>query len=345
MKPARSFLQLAVLVVAVAACKKSFDKTALKMAALPATPRGLPELEGPPDNPTTLAKANLGRALFYDPKMSAKDFMSCADCHRDDHAWAGNEPKSVNAMGGRTRRKAPTTTNIGYATIFSWDGRADSLENVIVLGWRQLGMTDEEAIAQKLNADPLYSEMFGEAFGAPATGLRIRQAIAAYLRVLRSGDSPYDRFMAGDAKALSDSAKRGLEAFKSIGCVSCHSGPLFSDYKFHNVGIGADQPDYSDFGRFEVTKVESDRGRFRTPTLRDVARTGPWFHDGSAATLDQAIAIMASGGIANPNLDPALAKRTPSPGELADLRAFLEALTGTPTVEGPKVLPGGRPRT
>jgi cytochrome c peroxidase len=339
MKRRRSLLRLAVLVIVVAACKKSFDKTALQLSALPPTPRGLGESVDPPDNPTTLAKANLGRALFYDPKLSTKDFMSCADCHRDDHAWAGNESRSVNAMGGRTRRKAPTVTNAGYASIYTWDGRAQTLENTIAIGWGQLGMTDQEVIAKKLDEDPNYRVLFTEAFGAPATGLRIRQALAAYLRILKSGDSPYDR---GE---LSDAAKRGSENFKSFGCATCHSGPMFSDYQFHNIGVGSGKTEDRDEGRFEVSKIESDRGRFRTPSLRDVARTGPWFHDGSAATLDQAIAVMATGGIPNGNLDPTLVKRTPSPGELADLKAFLEALNGQWTVAAPKVLLGGRPRS
>jgi cytochrome c peroxidase len=332
-------------VIVVAACRKSVDKHALELGALPANLRGLPDSVDPADNPTTLAKANLGRALFYDPKLSAKDFMSCADCHRDDHAWAGNESKSVNAMGGRTRRKAPTVTNVGYASIYTWDGRAKTLEDVIAIGWGQLGMTDQEAIAKKLDEDPNYRALFAKAFGAPASGLRIRQALASYLRILKTGDSPFDRFAAGDSSAMSDAAKRGYETFKSMGCVTCHAGPMFSDYQFHNVGIGSDKTDGRDEGRFEVTKIESDRGRFRTPSLRDVARTGPYFHDGSAATLEQAIAIMASGGVPNGNLDPALVKRTPSPNELADLRAFLEALNGTWTVEGPKTLLGGRPRS
>lgn len=327
---------LLVLAVAAVSCRR--DKAMLR--ELPQTPRGLPAHTDPADNPTTLAKVNLGRALFFDSRMSSTDFMSCADCHRDSHGWAGNESKSVNAMGKRTRRKALSAINAAYPAVFTWDGRADTLESVIAVGWSQLGITDQEVVAKKLDAVPEYRTLFAEAFGAPASGLRIRQAIAAYLRALKDGDSPYDRFVTGDKSAISDAAQRGLKTFETLGCPRCHTPPLFSDWKFHNVGIGG----ADDQGRFEQTKVEADRGRFRTPTLRAVAKSGPHFHDGSA-TLDEAIAKMASGGVPNANLDPMLKPYSPSAVELAELRAFLETLTGQQTIEPPKTLPGGRPRT
>jgi cytochrome c peroxidase len=323
----------------VAACRRS----SAPATELPKTPLGLPEHVDPKDNPTTLPKVTLGRFLFFDPRMSTTDFMSCADCHREEHGWAGHESKSINAMGKRTRRKALSAANTAYPTSYTWNGRADTLENVITIGWSQLGMTDEDAIAKKLDAIPDYHALFMNAFGAPPTGLRIRQALGAYLRAVKIGDSPYDRFMAGDASALGEQAKRGLSTFNTLGCPSCHAPPLFSDWKFHNAGVGAQDKD--DQGRFEFTKVEEDRKRYRTPSLRNVANTGPWFHDGSAASLDDAITWMASGGVATPGLDPLFKPRTPAPGEIADLRAFLESLSGKPTFEVPKMLPGGRPRT
>jgi cytochrome c peroxidase len=334
----RTTLLFVVALATVAACKR--DRSGA-LTELPKTPRGLPEHVDPKDNPTTLAKVNLGRVLFFDARMSTTDFMSCADCHREEHGWAGHESKSVNAMGKRTRRKALSAINAGYPAVYTWDGRAETLEDVISIGWSQLGMTDQEVIAKKLDAIPEYRTLFTQAFNAPATGLRIRQALGAYLRVLKDGDAPYDRFVAGDASAINDAAKRGLALFNSLGCSGCHVPPLFSDWKFHNAGIG----NADDQGRFERTKLETDRGRFRTPSLRGVLRTGPWFHDGSAATLDEAITKMASGGVANPNLDPLFKPRTVSEGELNDLRAFLATLTGAQSLEAPKVLPGGRPRT
>ena len=337
MKPRRMLVALVAFAI-VAACKR--DKSD-SLTELPKTPRGLPEHVDPPDNPTTLAKVNLGRALFFDTRMSTTDFMACADCHREEHGWAGHESKSVNAMGKRTRRKALAAINAGYPAVYTWDGRAPTLEDVITIGWSQLGMTDPEIIAKKLDAIPEYRTLFAGAFGGGATGLRIRQALGAYLRVLKDGDSPYDRFMAGEASAINDAAKRGLTLFNTLGCPSCHVPPLFSDWKFHNAGIGA--PD--DLGRFERTKIEEDRGRFRTPSLRGVLRTGPWFHDGSAATIDEAISKMAGGGVANPNLDPLFKQRSVTEAEVADLKAFLSTLTGAKTLEAPKMLPGGRPRT
>jgi cytochrome c peroxidase len=279
---------------------------------------------------------NLGRALFFDTRMSTTDFMACADCHREDHGWAGHESKSINAMGKRTRRKALSAINAGYPAVYTWDGRADTLEDVIAIGWSQLGMTDQEAIAKKLDAVPEYHRLFVDAFGGAPTGLRIRQALAAYLRALKDGDAPYDRYMAGEKSAISDAAKRGLERFNALGCPSCHTPPMFSDWKFHNAGVGGSD----DLGRFERTKLEDDKGRFRTPSLRGVMRTGPWFHDGSAASLDDAVTKMANGGP-----DPLFKHHELTEAERNDLKAFLATLTGTQSMEAPKLLPGGKPRT
>ena len=331
------FFPLLGVALVLAACRRDTGK----LLALPTTPRGLPVAVDPADNPTTLAKVNLGRFLFFEPRIGSGDFMSCVDCHRADHGWAGRDATSVNAMGRRTRRKALSAVNAAYPPLFAWDGRAKTLEDVIKIGWSQLGMTDEDATAAKLAAIAEYRTMFTEAFGGPPTGLRVRQALGAYLRALKDGDSPYDRFVSGEASAMSDAAKRGLATFRAFGCEGCHAPPLFSDYAFHNAGIGS----ADDAGRFEVTKLESDRGRFRTPSLRSVANSGPWFHDGSAATLAEAIRKMASGGVPNANLDPLFQARTPTAAEIADIEAFLGALTGKSTIEPPKTLPGGRPRT
>lgn len=309
-----------------------------RVRELPKTPAGLPESTDPPDNPTTPAKVTLGRALFYDPRLSTTDFMSCNDCHNDGHAWAGRESKSVNALGKRTRRKVPSVQNLAYATAFTWDGRAPALEDAIALGWGQLGMTDPEVFAKKLDAIPAYRSLFQEAFGAAATGLRIKQALGAYVRALKSGDSPYDRFVAGDRGALGAPAQRGLERFGKLGCTNCHVPPLFTDWKFHAVGIGA-SVEPKDLGVAERTKQTDDEGRFRTPSLRDVATTGPWFHDGSAATLDEAITRMAKGEGAR---DAALQPHAVTPDEIAEIRAFLESLTGTPTLRAPDLLPDGK---
>lgn len=304
------------------------DDAGFRVRELPAVPRGLPATVDPPDNPTTPAKVTLGRALFYDKRLSATDFMACNDCHRDDHGWAGNEPKSVNAMGKRTRRKAPTVVNAAYFPAYGWDGRAATMEEVIAIGWSQLGVTDQEVIAQKLERIPAYRALFQEAFGAAPSGLAIRRALGAYIRVLRAGDAPYDR------GTMSDAQKRGLSHFERLGCGNCHAPPLFSDGRFHHVGTA----DASDRGRIEHTKMAADDGAFRTPSLRDVTLTGPWLHDGSATTLEQAITRMA---LAEGAKDPAMKPHALSPEELAELRAFLEALTGSPTLLAPKVLPDG----
>lgn len=325
------------------ACRKRSATPAWSLSALPQPPRGLPAWTDPPGRPSTLPKVVLGRALFFDPLMSADEFMTCNDCHAADHGWSGRDHASVNVFGKRTRRRSPAVINEGYATSFTWDGRAKTLEDACKIGWTtQLG-ADPESVAKRLDAVPSYRALFADAFGAAPSGDRILEALAAYLRVLATGDAPYDRFLAGDAGAMSEAAKRGEVTFRELGCASCHAPPLFSDYAFHNVGVGlASVP--PDRGREESTHDPADLGKFRTPSLRDVAKLGPFFHDGSAATLDDAIALMARGGVPNPNLDPLLRPRTPTSKQLADLRAFLEALSGTPTLTPPTELPGGRPR-
>jgi cytochrome c peroxidase len=327
-------MELAASCASCASCAR--DDEGFRVRELPKTPPGLPEPSDPRDNPTTAAKVTLGRALFYDPRLSTTDFMSCNDCHNDAHAWAGRESKSVNAMGKRTRRKAPTVLNAAYLTAYTWDGRARTLEDAIALGWGQLGMTDPEVFAQKLAAIPAYRALFQDAFGAPPSGLRIEQALGAYLRALKSGNSPYDRFVAGDESAMSAPARRGLARFGQLGCSGCHPPPLFTDWKFHAVGVGGEP---KDGGRGEQTKLADDEGRFRTPSLRDVATTGPWFHDGSASTLDDTIVRMAG---AQGGHDPLLLPRTLTPAEVAEIRAFLESLTGTPTLRAPERLPDGK---
>ncbi len=340
----RAAIVVSALVVGALSCRKTAERS-FRLSELPATPRGLPTAVDPPENPTTPAKVALGAALFFDPLLSKGAFMSCADCHREDHGWAGTEAASVNAMGKRTRRKAPSILNEAYPKAFAWDGRAPTLEAVIRIGWSQLA-GDPPKVAADLDAIPEYRAMFTEAFGGPANEERILRALGAYLRALETGDAPYDRFVAGDTGAMSDGAKRGLEKFQRFGCTGCHTPPMFSDYAFHATGVGEANA-VQDLGRFETTKVEGDERRFRTPSLREVALSGPWFHDGSAATLEHAIRFMLGGGAATKNHAPTLVAHAATDADVADLRAFLEALTGVRTLQPlveTKTLPGGRPR-
>ena len=175
-----------------------------------------------------------------------------------------------------------------------------------------------------------YREQFREVFGQPPSAENIGQALASYVRVLLSADSPFDRFQAGEAAAMSEAAQRGLKLFRGkANCTACHSGPLLSDEEFHNTGVGwAQEP--PDFGRFEVTQREPDRGRFKTPSLRDVALTAPYMHNGSLATLAEVVEFYNRGGGPNPNLDREIRPLNLTPEEKADLAEFLKALSGRP---------------
>lgn len=317
----RGVLLLFFPVLAAIACRRKSDA----IEALPSVPLGLPARVFPANDPPTPAKVTLGRALFFDRRLSKSETTSCADCHRPDHGWSADTPGSVNAAGRITSRKSPTVLNAGRRAVLTWDGRANSVEQIVRIAWTAQLSADPSAIATRLESNDDYRAMFRAAFAAPASEDTILRALGAYLRVLDSGDAPYDRFVAGDATALSASAKRGKERFEALGCGGCHRGPLFTDDAFHAV-IGGSDP-----GRENATHDAKDHGKFRTPSLRDVARTGPWFHDGSATTLEDAIRRMIAGGSGDPLLVPHVA----TDADVAAIREFLESLSGTTSLPPP----------
>jgi cytochrome c peroxidase len=306
-------------------------------------PLGLPALTVPENNPMTPEKVELGRMLYFDPRLSRSGKISCATCHDPKMAWAEHEPTSTgieNQVGGRN---SPTVINAAYATAQFWDGRAASLEeqalgpiaNPIEMGHSL------EAMVLDLSKIPGYQERFKKVFGTDVTKEGVAKAIAAFERTILSGNSAYDRYQAGDTNALSAAQKRGLEVFENAGCENCHAAPLFSTYQYYNAGVGADKAK-PDEGRKDVTKRQADWGKFRTPALREVAKTAPYFHDGSAAKLEDAVALMAAGGKDNRNLSPMLkavreAKLTDK--DRQDLVEFLKALSGDFPVMGPPTLP------
>ena len=307
-------------------------------------PLGLaPDLQAPPGNPPTREKVELGRHLYFDERLSAGGDVSCATCHHPDHGFTDNLPVSPGHKGQRGTRSAPTVINATYSYLQFWDGRAATLEEQ-ALGPIQnpveMGSTVEGMVATVQGiAD--YAPRFAAAFGDPAiTAERVAQAIASYERTVLSGNSKWDRFMAGDAAAMSEPEKRGWELFKGKAqCTLCHAGQTFSDSDFHNlgVGMGAAKPDP---GRFVVTNDEKDRGAFKTPTVRDITRTAPYMHDGSQRTLEEVVAFYNKGGEKNRWLDPKIRPLGLTREESADLIVFLRALDGElPNPVGP---PAGR---
>lgn len=323
---------------AVAAC--SSEAAQAKPDPLQA-PKGLAAatLVTPADNPLTLAKAELGKQLFFDPRLSGTGNMSCSTCHPPEKAFADGAVTSKKDDGSMNTRNTPTMFNVGYLERLYWDGRAKTLEANVAAAWKaQMGGKPEE-VAKKLAAVTEYAAAFQAAFGAPPSEDTIAKALASFLRTLRSGDSPFDRWRSKDESAISDAAKKGAELFMSQGCGTCHVEPLFTDRQFRNVGIGMKGDKAADVGAAgeKAFNDPTKTGAFKVPSLRDVAKTAPYFHDGSVATLKEAVTLMASGGIDNKYKDPQLLPRKLTPEQIDQLVAFLESLTGRVEFTPPKL--------
>ena len=294
-------------------------------------PSGLKPVKHPKDNQPTDAKISLGKQLYFDPRLSSDDTISCASCHDPTKGWSNGEQFATGVDGQKGGRNSPTVLNSAYSRFQFWDGREPSLE-AQALGPIQnpieMAMT-LEAVVAKLNDIEGYRDQFQDVFGTDVTSEGIAKSIAAYERTVLTGDAPYDRYKAGDESALSESAARGRKLFfGKANCSACHSGANFTDNAFHNIGVGMDA-DEPDLGRFVVSGLEGDKGAFKTPTLRDIARTGPYMHDGSMKTLEEVVDHYVKGGIDNPQLDEEIFKLKLTDEEKADLITFMrEGLSG-----------------
>jgi cytochrome c peroxidase len=300
-------------------------------------PAGLKKFEAmsiPASNPMTPEKVSLGRQLFFDPRLSVDQSKACASCHLCEKGLTDGLPKAIGAGNKQLPRSSPTLWNIGYHKEFYWDGRSGSLEAQGQAAWAGGNMGakgSETEILGRIKAVPGYRQQFQKVFGAEATVENMFQAIAAYERTIIAGndETAFDRWQAGDESAASEPAKRGYEVFKKAKCDNCHSGALLTDLQYHNVGVGSDAPeDKQDKGRFVASKTEKDTGAFKTPTLRDVAKSAPYFHDGSVATLEEAVDFMTGGGKPNKYLDTDnLKKAKLTATEKSELIEFLRSLS------------------
>jgi cytochrome c peroxidase len=305
----------------------------------PDVPKGLPPVVFPDENEYSAAKAELGWLLFFDKRLSQDGTVSCASCHDPKHGYTDGQAVSTGINGLKGGRSAPSVINRAYGMLQFWDGRAASLEdqakgpiaNPIEMTTEKDGAKAHEACVQRLRKVEGYRKRFKEAFDTEDFNIdHVAKAIATFERMILSGDSPYDRFKAGDKKAMSESQQRGMEIFfsKNARCDSCHEGINFTTNRFTNIGVGMDKPD-PDLGRYLVTKKEEDKGAFKTPGLRDVAHTGPYMHDGSLKTLEEVVEYYDKGGIANPWLNQDIRKLNLKVQEKKDLVDFLRALSGT----------------
>lgn len=291
-----------------------------------APPLGLPVVPVPADNAMTPEKIALGKQLYFDGRLSADNKVSCASCHDPAKGFSNGDQFATGVEGKKGGRNSPTVINTAYGALQFWDGRAKTLEDQ-ALGPIQnpieMNMT-LDAVIKKLNGIEGYKTQFKKVFGTDgATADGIAKAIAAYERTVISGNAPYDKFKAGDTKALSESAQRGMKLFfGKAHCSACHAGSNFSDNSFHNIGVGMGNKDF-DKGRADISKLSGDTGAFKTPTLREIAKSGPYFHDGSAKTLEEVVDHYAKGGIPNEWLDEEIFNIKIAPAEKADLVKFM----------------------
>jgi cytochrome c peroxidase len=294
----------------------------------------------PADNPQSAAKIKLGAELYFETRLSADNTISCATCHDPKTGWANHHRTDTGIKGQVGPRNSGSVIDAAYMKYQFWDGRADSLEEQVkgpISNPIEMGETLEHVVS-KLNAVPGYREQFQEVFGTEVTMDGVAKAIASFERTITSGPSPYDRYQAGDKKAMSAAAVRGMGLFMGKArCITCHNGPVFSDQSFHNLGAGMDRP-HPDLGREKITQDPKDRGKFKTPGLRNVAQTSPYLHNGSEKTLLEVVQLYNRGGVKNPNLDPLMTPLDLTNQEMKDLVSFMEALTGpVPEVKKPEL--------
>jgi cytochrome c peroxidase len=328
----------------------------------PPLPRGIPadlwEIMIPPENPVTPERVALGRALFYEKRISKDDTVSCATCHDPNHGFAEAKKVSEGVGGKHGARNAPTVLNAVFNEFQFWDGRAPSLEEQSkgpMTNPVEMAQDSHDAVVAKLRGIPEYAVGFRKVFGHDLTIDDVVATIASFERTAVTGDSAFDRFIAGDKTALSESAARCWTLWNTKArCNTCHpfgdATPNFSDNKFHNIGVAAKardfstlarkaatvtdpeqlafSPDFTELGRFIVTRQPKDIGAFKTPGLRDVALTAPYLHDGSEATLMDVVNFYDKGGEPNPYLDGGIVPLKLTDQEKQDLVAFMQSLTG-----------------
>jgi len=290
----------------------------------------------PADNRTTPAKVELGKMLFFDPRFSSEGTVSCFSCHNVMEGGDDHRPTSIGVHGQKGGRNAPTVWNAAFHSVQFWDGRAVSLEEQAKgppVNPIEMGMTDLDAVIGRIRRIPGYREPFAKAFGPGEviTMDNAARAIAAYERTLITPGSPYDRFAAGDTRALTAQQQRGLATFEATGCTACHQGPTFNGPAMPaGTGFYMKFPVYEqspyvarfalakDLGRYESTKVDGDQHLWRVPTLRNLVYTAPYMHTGTVKSLPDAVRVMASTQL-NVELKDA---------DVADVVSFLESLTG-----------------
>lgn len=323
-------MQKTIAKTALASAVFVLSGTAMAFEPLPAKP------PIPADNPMTAEKIELGKQLYFDPRLSSDGTVSCNSCHNVMSGGTDNRALSIGVNAQKGGRSSPTVWNAAFLSVQFWDGRAPTLEEQAkgpILNPVEMGMPDAATVITRLSKIDEYQQQFAKVFGGdkPLTYDNLAKAIAAYERTLLTPNSPFDRYLRGDKAVLSDKAVRGMKLVEDVGCTSCHSGPIFAGPQMP-AGQGFYQkfPAYTDnayvkryglvadTGRYQATQKEDDRHLWRVATWRNVALTAPYFHNGSVATLDDAVRVMAKTQL----------NRDLSDAQVGDIVAFLNSLTG-----------------
>ncbi|MFQ5928153.1 MAG: cytochrome-c peroxidase [Acidobacteriota bacterium] len=332
----------------------------------PAPLAPLPRLVQAPPN---VKQVEIGKLLFFDGRLSGDGTVSCASCHDPAKGWTDGLKLSKGYPGSLYFRNTPTVLNAAHGRYLYWDGRlpASDLATLVRdhISEAHFMQADGRLVVERLRQVPPYEQGFKQAFGGEPSYGRILNAVAAFLKTLRSQQVPFDRYLRGDASAISAAAKRGVDLFQGkAGCIRCHSGSMLSDGDFHNVGVTVNRSIFrtperhitfrrffktlgvseyaglrQDVGLYAITKRPEDRGRFRTPTLREVANTAPYMHDGSVATLEEVVELYNRGGGRASGKDALLRPLGLTAGEKSDLVAFLKTLSGERIAIRPVVIP------
>jgi cytochrome c peroxidase len=316
----------------------------------PKPPLGLPPIIWPEENPYTPEKHELGWLLYFDARLSSDASVACASCHSPAHAFTDGASVSTGIKKQKGGRSAPTVINRAYSLAQFWDGRAATLEdqakgpiaNPIEMTAAIDAAAAHKACVECLRAIPGYVDRFEKVFGTKEFTIdHVTQAIATFERTVLSGNAPFDRYKAGDKKAMTETQTRGMNVFfEKAQCDRCHIGFNFTDGSYENIGIGMDKPK-PDLGRYLVTKREEDKGAFKTPTLREIEHTAPYMHDGSLKTLEEVVEHYNKGGIKNAHLNQRMAPLNLTDQDKKDLVSFLKALSGEgwQHIKAPKEFP------
>ncbi len=308
---------------------------------LVSVPASFPKMPVPKENELTRERVELGKRLFSDTRLSRTQEVSCASCHLQENAFADPRRISVGVEGRVGDRNAPPLFNLAWNTSFFWDGGAPTLEHQVIgpiLNPLEMDMKMEDVVS-RVAADKTYVSQFQAAYGSAPSAEGVTKAIASFMRTMVSGDSRYDRFKAGDTSALNEAERRGEELFHSerAECFHCHVGFNLTNNGFHNNGIRPDDPDH---GRERITDRPSDRGKFKVPSLRNVAVTAPYMHNGGIATLEEVVEHYDRGGQGHINTDPTIHALGLTAQEKSDLVAFLRSLTDESFLRDSRFQPG-----